>query len=161
MNTIVNDIEVADGGRVEGTVKWFDCIKGYGFICVPGVQGDILLHLNVLLQVNRSSISEGATVLCKVSGEAGRLRATEVYGVHPVEQFEQSTLTFQPARVRWFSKSKGYGFAVVFGTTEDIFVGQESMKSSGFGSLEAGEAISIVVERRKDGLAAVKVAAWQ
>ncbi|MEO9824202.1 MAG: cold shock domain-containing protein [Paracoccaceae bacterium] len=161
MNMITNTMIGAAGGPVEGTVKWFDCKRGYGFICVPGIQEDILLHSSVLLQVGRSSISEGAIVTCEVSAEAERLRVSNIHEVNLVERYDQSTLTFHPARVRWFSKSKGYGFAVVFGRIEDIFVGQESLRSSGFAALEPGEAISVAIERRTDGLAAIKVAPWQ
>ena len=33
-----------------------------------------------------------------------------------------SEIELQPGRIKWFDKAKGFGFANVFGKSEDIFV---------------------------------------
>ena len=34
----------------------------------------------------------------------------------------KNTINFFPARVKWFNKSKGYGFANIFRSSNDIFL---------------------------------------
>ena len=43
MTNEMNDIE-----RVTGSVKWFDPVKGFGFVVSDTGGPDILLHVNVL-----------------------------------------------------------------------------------------------------------------
>ena len=37
----------------------------------------------------------------------------------------------EPARVKWFDKAKGFGFANVFGQPEDVFIHIEVLRRSG------------------------------
>jgi hypothetical protein len=41
----------------------------------------------------------------------------------------------EPARVKWFDKGKGFGFANVFGRPEDVFIHAEVLRVSGFADL--------------------------
>ncbi len=54
----------AQGGALEvvGTIKWFDPIKGFGFVVSDLGGPDILLHINVLRGFGQSSVVEGARV---------------------------------------------------------------------------------------------------
>ena len=45
--------------KVTGKVKWFDAVKGYGFIVADDDDGDVLLHFSVLREVGRRSVPEG------------------------------------------------------------------------------------------------------
>jgi len=49
--------------RVAGQVKWFDFIKGYGFITSPEKGDDILLHQVCVRQSGFRTVQEGATVV--------------------------------------------------------------------------------------------------
>ena len=53
---------------------------------------------------------------------------------------EIAALPLEPARVKWFDKGKGFGFANVFGRPEDVFIHVEVLRQSGFADLQAGEA---------------------
>jgi len=51
--------------QISGRVKWFDSVKGYGFIKPSnGVQGDVLLHQSCIRQSGFKVAQEGARVLC-------------------------------------------------------------------------------------------------
>ena len=66
----------------------------------------------------------------------------------------------EPARVKWFDKTKGFGFANVFGNDEDVFVHVEILRKSGFADLQPGEAICIKVVEGERGRMASLVASW-
>ena len=47
---------------VVGHVKWFDPIKGFGFVVPESGGPDILLHANVLRSFGQSSVAEGSRI---------------------------------------------------------------------------------------------------
>ena len=42
-----------------------------------------------------------------------------------------SEIEAQPGRIKWFDKAKGFGFANVFGKSEDIFVHIDVLRRCG------------------------------
>lgn len=66
--------------EVEGTVKWFNPLKGYGFIYPDDGSRDIFLHASVLRSLGYNSLEPGIRVLVKVSSsERGReVRSLEI-----------------------------------------------------------------------------------
>ena len=58
---MAQDIERGDG-TLQGTVKWFDPVKGFGFIVCSDEPSDILLHANVLRNFGQSSVADGADI---------------------------------------------------------------------------------------------------
>ncbi len=63
-------------------------------------------------------------------------------------------------RVKWFDKAKGFGFANVFGSDEDIFVHVEVLRRSGLADLQPGEALALRVIEGKRGRMASQVISW-
>ena len=68
MTTQENEIQ---GGltttQVRGVVKWFNAVKGYGFLTPDDGSRDAFLHVTVLRQVGREDIKPGATVTCEAT----------------------------------------------------------------------------------------------
>ncbi len=159
---------------VQGRVKWFDPGKGFGFIVADEAGGDILLHANVLRNFGQSSIADGASITVKVQQTARGVQAVEVVEIAPppgatltLSEEDQSGLSddltdlpLEPARVKWFDKDKGFGFANVFGRPEDVFIHVEVLRVSGFADLQAGEAVCLRIVEGKRGRMAVQVMSW-
>jgi len=50
--------------EVRGCVKWFNVVKGYGFVTPDDGSPDVFLHLSVLRQAGHDKLLPGATVVC-------------------------------------------------------------------------------------------------
>jgi len=76
-------IDPPDNGaiRVKGTVKWFDPIKGFGFIVSKDVSGDVLLHRTVIEEYGCTTVLEGATVECDVIQKVKGLQARKLHSL--------------------------------------------------------------------------------
>ncbi|MDO9525644.1 MAG: cold shock domain-containing protein [Gemmobacter sp.] len=167
--------QVSDRAQVQGRVKWFDPAKGFGFI-VSGAGGpDILLHANVLRNFGQGSIADGAGIEVFVQATARGSQAVEILSISPPEgnpfilgedippEVAESLvdLLIEPARVKWFDKAKGFGFANVFSRAEDVFVHVEVLRQSGLADLQAGEAVGLRIIEGKRGRMAVQVLSWE
>ena len=160
--------------RLCGVVKWFDPSKGFGFIVADGTQHDILLHANVLRNFGQSSVADNARIEFIAQGTTKGVQATVVLSIAPpettsasladfenVDDEEVAQLPLEAARVKWFDKAKGFGFANIWGSSEDVFVHVEILRSSGLADLQAGEAVAIRVISGKRGKMAAEVCSWE
>lgn len=161
--------------HVRGLVKWFDPAKGYGFIVCPDDGPDILLHVNVLRNFGQSSIADGAGIEVVTHRTDRGVQAVEIVSITPPEREDTPVLSdlaqlddeeisntpLEPARVKWFDKAKGFGFANVFGRDEDVFLHVEVLRQSGLSDVQSGEALAMRVIEGKRGRMAVDVLAWE
>lgn len=163
-------------GRVcKGLVKWFDPVKGFGFVVSNEGGPDILLHANVLRNFGQSSVADNAEIELVVQETERGLQATEVLNVQAtdlapgggladfadIDPEELAAAPLEPARVKWFDKAKGFGFANVFGTDDDIFMHVEVLRRSGLADLLPGEAVAMRTITGKRGLMATEVLSWE
>ncbi len=160
--------------RLHGVVKWFDPKKGFGFVIPDDGGADILLHANVLRNFGQSSVADGAEVEIEVLQTERGLQAARILSILPPEGgdgfsiempdgevlSDLGDLELEPARIKWFDKGKGFGFANVFGSLEDVFIHIEVLRRSGLADLQAGEAICLAARDGKRGRMAVLVKSW-
>ena len=157
-----------------GRVKWFDPAKGFGFIVAEEGGGDILLHANVLRNFGQGSVADNARIRIIVQQTQRGAQAVEVLEILPPDTDEAApiedlgdsdaatiaALPLEPARVKWFDKVKGFGFANVYGRAEDVFIHIEVLRRSGFADLQPGEAVSLRAIDGSRGRMAVLISAW-
>jgi len=160
---------------VKGRVKWFDPVKGFGFVVADEGGADILLHANVLRNFGQSSVADRAGIELDVQETERGRQAVEVHVIEPPDDLDQTGLSdlqdvdveeiraqpLQPARVKWFDKGKGFGFANTFGSDEDVFIHIEVLRRSGLADVQPGEALAIRVIDGKRGRMATEVCGWE
>ncbi len=168
--------EIAPETTITGVVKWFDPSKGFGFVVSDAGGPDILLHANVLRNFGQGSVVDGSVITMQVQRSERGMQAVTIVTLRPpveinaspplrdMEEFTAEEIAAQPvlpARVKWFDKGKGFGFANVFGDPSDVFVHVEVLRRCGLSDLQAGEAIGLRLIEGKRGQMAVDVVSWE
>ena len=165
---------------VVGRVKWFDPVRGYGFV-VPadGIGSDILLHFSIVNDAGRRTLPEGTGLTCAVvARDRGRqarriiaLDLTSAIGPDPetaaaraADRTDPRSMIaaagpFEPVTVKWFNRLKGYGFVVRPGSDDDIFIHMETVRRAGLLELMPGQALSARIAPGHKGPLAVLIEA--
>ena len=180
----VTEDNISSGAIVTGQVKWYDAVKGYGFVIPDDGGGDVMVHASCVRNFGVTALLEGARVRIVTTMGARGLHAQELLEVdnsavaaRPAadEMGHASAIPrptdflgpdaelgpLVPARVKWFDKQKGFGFVNVFGRPEDVFVHMEIVRRCGFPDLASGEGMAVRTFRGPRGLMVAELKLWE
>jgi cold shock protein len=155
----------------QGTVKFFNSAKGFGFIAPEGGGADVFVHVSALQHAGLASLDEGDVVSFEVEQDrrSGRASAVEIeivqkgegrpggFSPRPSRDHGSRDFSARPARqavvgegsgeVKWYNPDKGFGFIRPADGGEDVFVHASALRRAGLNTLADGQAISFDLER--------------
>lgn len=123
----------------QGTVRWFDADRGFGFIARDDDAEDLFVHASEIVG-DATVLREGQAVTFDVGeGDRGpQARRVEVTGEHGPD-----ALLGVLGTVSWYEPAKGYGFITPDGGGTEIFV--HSSAIMGTGMIVEGQRVAFLV----------------
>ncbi len=165
---------VVDQSNVTTTVKWFNAVKGFGFVSPSNGTPDAFLHISALERAGHQDVPEGATMVCDLGpGQRG----PQVVTVISVDlstavprssagagagggRRESAPVTGDPVdgTVKFFSPDKGFGFIAVDDGGKDVFVHVKTLERSGLRALEPEQRVRMTISMGQKGPQAESIA---
>ena len=75
-----------EGVPAEGIVKWFNGVKGFGFVAINNDTADAFLHVSVVNRAGMQSLNEHTRIKCLVAPSQRGMQVTHIIEVLGIDE---------------------------------------------------------------------------
>jgi CspA family cold shock protein len=131
----------------QGTVRWFDPERGFGFLAPEDGSADLFVHVSEIAGDGATRLlREGQAVEFEI-GEGDR--GPQARGVRVTGEMAPGAALGVLGTVKWYEPAKGYGFASPDGGGAEVFVHSSAIVTGGV--VTAGQRVAFLVGEGERG----------
>ena len=157
--------DIPSGPPIQATIKWYNPVKGFGFVELGDGSGDAFLHVSVVERGGHASVPPGATLEVHAGPGQRGLQVTEIISVDtstasqagPRRRPDDRATVEELGTVKWYNVTKGFGFVAPDRGGKDIFTHATALQRGGIVGLAEGTRVAIDVADGPKGPEAVSV----
>ena len=158
-----DDHAMGGGDPVSATVKWFNPVKGFGFVQRGDGSPDAFLHISVVEQCEHRDLPEGTRITCNIAEGRKGLQVTQILSVDelaapparpsgpPVGGGGGGAGSVVEGTVKFFNPEKGFGFVIPDDGGKDVFVSARSLERTGLMNLEPNQRVRVTIRMGQKG----------
>ncbi|ABF54053.1 cold-shock protein [Sphingopyxis alaskensis] len=151
-------------GEGQGTVKFFNPSKGFGFVARDDGGEDVFVHISAVEQAGLQGLASGQPLAFTLVERNGKVSAIDLKiegEPMPVEEFAPRQREDRPGgargrrqltgertsgTVKFFNTTKGFGFIARDDGQADAFVHISAVQRAGMAGLEEGDRVAFDIE---------------
>lgn len=137
----LTSLALNDSGPYMGLVKWYDSIRGFGFLVFSDskTSKDVFLHASVLRRSPLDTVQPGDRLICHIgNGRKGPV-VEDVLKKIP----EDDTGRYREmGTVRFYDMKKGYGF-IETADGKDVYISAATLKQLGIAPLQRNQLVKL------------------
>ena len=131
----------------QGTVRWFDPERGFGFLAPEDGSADLFVHVSEIVDDRGTRLLREGQVVEFEAGEGDR--GPQARSVRVTGDIAPDTPLGVLGTVAWYEPGKGYGFATPDGGGAEVFVHSSAIVAGGV--VAAGQRVAFMVVEGEKG----------
>ena len=142
--------------RATGKVRWFSQLKGYGFLDVEEIKGDVFIHFSLIDSLGLKELQPMDEMDCDIEYNNKGYHVKKIHNIIPVKRSSENVDEEVECKLKWYNPAKGYGFAE-HSDGQDIFIHGSLLKASNLLEIQSGTRLIARICVQKRGYEALSI----